>query len=186
MSYKFAGTDAPATIIAAKAIVWLQAAVFVVAAMSLASVGMFFGDGASMEFGPQHVSGGSAIGLGIGYLGVGMGLILVGAQLVKLHKATALATVALEVVVAALAIYNGSMTAALFAIVPALIVVILLYLPASREAIAAGTAAADAPAADTPAEDPKPDTAAVETADAAPAADEPTADAPDGEDSGDK
>lgn len=95
----------------ARSLVFLQAAILVIAAVFVVVVSTLLGTGNSIPFAGAALTGRAAIGLGVGYAALGMLCLWIGMALGRSASWSRGAAIGVEVVLAALFIVRGEVSA---------------------------------------------------------------------------
>lgn len=152
-AYSFGGRNLPATIRAARALLFLEAGILVLAGAFAVIIALFLGAGNAIPFAGTTLSGVGAAALGVAYGALGLVALYFGIELGRLTGWSRNAVVGLQAALIVLFMARGDFSASLVLSVAVCIAVSVLVVTSS--ASAALNAAAPRRSADTAAQSPQ-------------------------------
>lgn len=143
--FSFGGAKPPATIRGARALLFLQGGILVLAGAFVVVVAVLLGTGNAIPFAGSTVAGTTAVALGVFYAALGLAAVYVGIELGRLTSWARAATIGLEAVLIVLFMARGDFSFSSVLSVAMCVGVAVLVVTTSASVALAGARATTAP-----------------------------------------
>jgi hypothetical protein len=143
--FSFGGAKVPATVRGARALLFLQGGLLVLAGVFVVAVAALLGTGNEIPFAGGTVTGGTAVALGVLYAALGLAAVYLGIELGRLTSWSRAATIALEAALIVLFMARGDFSVSSVLSVAMCVAVAVLVVTGSASAALAGARAATVP-----------------------------------------